>query len=423
MPSSYARLSVLCLALSSLVACSSKEAPSVSAGAVSLAPERLSTGEGSIQAATEGPLTATVRSIQEDQYKEPCDEKFRAAQFEIAAALDARAEAIAAFATASANAKPDASQPGKKTAPAYIPVRLGSTFVMEKSTPFKLSAESWVTSTNSWGEIVKFYEAMKTDPVNENWAGLNDWVRGVLVDDVNRVKNGTIFAFDETSGPAIEALRPAVEACWKDRACESIVLNAQQEAQLASQPYYAEIFRRVKEASTPEGRRRGISDLGMRLREDYQQFAFAKSPHVRAVSPGHYEVEIDAGPFAEAADQTRAYIENIWKAEGRAVKVIFKERSLVPDLFALKLEGGVGGRSYVDYANRNVVLFPGVRARAIAHEVGHVLGFPDVYFTIWDGEACVYGVRKNKQDLMSDPNYGTVLEAHWQKLAEKYPVK
>ncbi|RYZ98747.1 MAG: hypothetical protein EOP11_20275 [Proteobacteria bacterium] len=371
------------------------------------------------QTSADGPLTTMVKAIQADDYREPCDDKYGPLRLEIAAALDARADAIAAF---NRQPLPASGAVEAQPAPEYRAVKLGPTYVMVKSSGFVASKESWVTATNGWADIAKFYAAMKSDPVNENWDGLNGWVRGVLVDDTERVKNGKIFALDETTGGAIEALRPSVEACWKDSACAAIALTAAQRALLASQGYYAQLFSRIEAASNPAERRARIAEFGLRLREDYGTYAFVKSPHVRATGPGQYEVAIDAGPFAEAAEETRAYIESVWRAPGRQVKVVFKSRAEHPDLFSLKLEKGAGGRSFVDYGAKEVVLFPGVRATAIAHEVGHVLGFPDVYFTIWDGEACVYGTRKNKQDLMSDPNSGAVLDAHWQKLAEKYPL-
>jgi len=368
--------------------------------------------------AAEGPLAATVRSIQEDTYHEPCDEKFRSVQEEVAAALDARAAAIEAYGSA---ASAPAPARGRSSASSVKP--LGKTFVAEEVGPFTPAKEAWVTTTNSWADIKAFFEAMKQEPVNENWVNLNGWVRGVLTDDMNRVKNGVVFAFDETSGSAIEALRPAVEACWKADACEQISLNSAQAQALASQPFYAELFVRANKAITREERRGRISEIGMRLRQDYAQYAFVKSPHMRATAPGRYEVDLDAGDFADAKAAVKAYIEAVWKTETRSITVVFKDRAQFPDLFRLELQPGVGGRSYVDYERRAVMLFPGVRSRAIAHEVGHVLGFPDVYFTIWDGETCTYGVRKNKQDLMSDPNSGAVLPAHWAELEKQYPFK
>ncbi|RZA06032.1 MAG: hypothetical protein EOP11_11370, partial [Proteobacteria bacterium] len=64
-----------------------------------------------LEAAPDGPLTAMVKAIQADEYREPCDDKFAALRLEIAAALDARADAIAAF-----NRRPAPSAGGRSTA-------------------------------------------------------------------------------------------------------------------------------------------------------------------------------------------------------------------------------------------------------------------------------------------------------------------
>jgi hypothetical protein len=70
--------------------------------------------------------------------------------------------------------------------------------------------------------------------------------------------------------------------------------------------------------------------------------------------------------------------------------------------------------------NKTVTLFPNVKARSIAHEFGHVMGFNDRYYSVWNAAACEYKVQNSEEDIMSNSNYGVVLDEHWQDLARYY---
>jgi hypothetical protein len=61
-----------------------------------------------------------------------------------------------------------------------------------------------------------------------------------------------------------------------------------------------------------------------------------------------------------------------------------------------------------------------VQARALAHEIGHVLGFRDNYFTVWRNDICGYEYQSREDDLMSNSDKGLVLPEHWEELARHY---
>ena len=91
-------------------------------------------------------------------------------------------------------------------------------------------------------------------------------------------------------------------------------------------------------------------------------------------------------------------------------------------LFRFILEPEAGGRAYVSRIDSLVHLFPRGTSDTFQHEMGHVLGFKDNYYTVWAPGACSYREEGNEADIMSNGGTGRVLDTHWEQLDRQYPV-
>jgi hypothetical protein len=140
------------------------------------------------------------------------------------------------------------------------------------------------------------------------------------------------------------------------------------------------------------------------------------------VQDGALHVALDPGPFAGAEDQLADYIESVWVSQDMHVKVDWVSATFHPEAFTFELGEGEGGRSHVSWSSRTVTLEPDVTENAIAHEIGHVLGFADRYYTTYDTQSCRYSVVKDDSDIMSQSSTGAVTDAEWAVLASKYPM-
>jgi hypothetical protein len=141
---------------------------------------------------------------------------------------------------------------------------------------------------------------------------------------------------------------------------------------------------------------------------------------VRA-EPGAIVVALDAGPFAAVRDQLGGYVTSVWQSAGRHVEIDWTTTAQNPEAYRFVVEDGVNGRAFVDRQTKTVHLFAGVQTRSIAHEVGHVLGLPDYYYTSWDAGTCRYTDEFNEENLMSDATAGVVTDDEWDALRALYP--
>jgi hypothetical protein len=110
-----------------------------------------------------------------------------------------------------------------------------------------------------------------------------------------------------------------------------------------------------------------------------------------------------------------------WSDETRRVELDWED-SPATELFKFILETIPGGRPYVLRSDHTIHLYPLFTSDTFQHELGHVLGFQDNYFTVWSDASCSYREEYNSADIMSNSSTGRVLESHWQALDTAYPL-
>lgn len=70
-----------------------------------------------------------------------------------------------------------------------------------------------------------------------------------------------------------------------------------------------------------------------------------------------------------------------------------------------------------------IVLPIGFRLTSFEHEMGHVLGLPDEYYTLWDSEKCRYRQYSSRANIMANSTLGKVLPKHGKRLKEIYGIE
>lgn len=146
---------------------------------------------------------------------------------------------------------------------------------------------------------------------------------------------------------------------------------------------------------------------------------FRPNASTERTGPREITVRLNPGEFRGAEKQLTALFEREWSRDGYRLRVRFEN---APGLYVLRANQR-SARSFVNHRQKVLVLANYTFTRTAAHELGHILGFDDHYYSVWHGKNCYYTQESFLDDLMSNSERGRVTAEHWQLLERAYPWK
>jgi len=139
---------------------------------------------------------------------------------------------------------------------------------------------------------------------------------------------------------------------------------------------------------------------------------------VRRVGKKKLEVDLHAGDFEAAKEKVASIFEKEWSSKGYLLKIKWVPKG--EGIYSLRANFR-SGRSLVNHKAKVMFLANFAWTRTLAHELGHILGFDDHYYSIWNPKNCYYTQMSRLTDIMSNSEFGKVDSQHWQILEKAYP--
>jgi hypothetical protein len=155
------------------------------------------------------------------------------------------------------------------------------------------------------------------------------------------------------------------------------------------------------------------------LSPEKTEHTFRVIPAVSRVSLNKFLVKLNPGEFKGAEKQIERLILSEWKSHGFQVQI---EWSDDPNAYRLGANFH-SARSFVNHTTKEMKIANFAFAKTVAHEFGHVLGFDDHYYSVWNETNCYYTQQSRLGDLMSNSEMGSVQKKHWDILTDAYPYQ
>jgi hypothetical protein len=352
-----------------------------------------------IQAASE-----TYRK-ENEAYFEPCDFQNRDKIRSLLQDLESKRADIEAFDKAR----------GAKQEPTYT--QLGS-FKFRTFKATSAPENKWIHYEQSWTNLLKAYDEVKSQPINQDWATLNWEVRIMMSRENARLSLHAFFGASHASGPLVEAIAEASRVCLASPECKKPKLTGEQIEFLSTSGEFKWLLASFDgKQATPEAKRKHLEYFNSLVQEEAKRFRLRRSEQTR-VDGTTLVVPLDVSAFGEDAPKAIELLEKDWN---------------IPGEYGLKIESikkptpGTEVRVYKPSEREKVLwhkdviaLFDGDPLKNMSRSLGFILGFSDREFTVWDKKTCTYTVESNPADVMSNGDQGTALPEHWEQLKKVY---
>lgn len=153
------------------------------------------------------------------------------------------------------------------------------------------------------------------------------------------------------------------------------------------------------------------------LEPEKTEHTFRNISAVKRINGKTLEVKLDPGEFRGAEKKLEAIIAKTWNVDGNKVVIRWEAGEGAYRV----LPNFQSARSFVNHRTKEMRIANFAFDRTVAHEFGHVLGFDDHYYSVWNPTHCYYTQKSRLSDLMSNSESGSVQRQHWGILARAYP--
>lgn len=356
-----------------------------------------------------GPLYQAYRSINDSSYRTQCDKKLSNIRSTLIEALDLKSAEIKKASIA------------QKNHPANL-LPFAKSYLV--NTPKKSAKKGWLDETYSWDLIYNYYQKNQSNNTMDFWFTMDTYVRSLITEDRKRVVYRYNMNLNHDQIDKLLSLKEVAEACRTNTRCNSPHWSDEQLKMILSIPAYAHYQNSLEKSKSFREQRKLIEKIFNRINDDFKfhgEKYNSMVTHRKADGKHIYSIPLDASSFS---DQDRDILEKAittnWNNDLNSIEISWKISTPPSNYFRFLFDLEPNNRSYVNFALQEIQLYPFTAVRTVAHEFGHVLGFDDHYYTIWDESQCEYHQQTNEEDIMSGSETGDVTEAEWQSLFDRY---
>ncbi len=279
--------------------------------------------------------------------------------------------------------------------------------------------DKWYEERHSWKDVNEIYEKIAADSESDQWVSLNGYVRSLIVEDSRRIEGSFHHNIQRQLKTTVLNTYNIIKKCHDDSTCTLPAFTEETLSWLNSDVYYKLIYKRLQsDAIEFNKKRKWINWLRGRLDSSIKRFYLFEKNGSITVDSNKVILPLNLDIFAVGINQIKQLIEDSWSKFGISIQVA--PTSNADEIFRISISNMPNERVFVSFEEKLVQLYSPTRSRTLIHEMGHVLGLSERYYTWFNPDTCEYIYEANDADIMSTSTTGKVLPSHIEEIKKAY---
>lgn len=282
-----------------------------------------------------------------------------------------------------------------------------------KTYKFIQQPDQWAFELQSWEDLYDQMKAIGTSQIK--WAELSKNFQYILSNDRWRILDGANLLLDVGSELDLRSMIQKLDQCIIDQQCDPHTFTESEQRILTEFNIYARYFDKLSDATYDAAI---VKNLRAEISADLWRYSFTK--YNRAYRKENIlHIPVYTKDFLMAKNAIDEIVDRFWNNFDLKIKIDWID-DIFDSVYKIVFLQIPGGR--LNISHFELRLFPNPMDSSIAHELGHILGFNDTYFVIWNPIKCEYIQKTNLSDIMSSSEFGAVLDKHITTLKTQYPI-
>ena len=320
--------------------------------------------------------------------------------------------------------------------------KLGNKIIFDHDNPWvKASENSWdQVEYESWKDLHEKITRLegfraKYEDTDENEkmffyliGQMKDEAVRVLMNDQNRIVGWGDFYFSAETKDSLKRLQQLVLDCRSDK-CDlgkKLALASVEDRKIWKHVSVLNFaLNKVQGMKTGSwGWRIALLTLSEELKMYGAKHSLSPMKSVERTGEGTWKIKLSSEDFSGHEEILESWFKKAWSNEKYVIDVEWIYGShLFETVFNLLYVKESSLIAHVDQLKELMRLPPQFSVSTYIHEMGHALGLPDEYYTLWNADECRYVQTHNYGNLMSySSSGGKVLDKHWNELKGAYPL-
>ncbi len=272
-----------------------------------------------------------------------------------------------------------------------------------------------VVIRDSWAKLHTFFSRNRNSKSAKLWQKIYRRATTLYFEDSKRIRGQSHPLLYKDNRETLEKALREVQTCLDLDSCHIYDFSRRSIYFFKEGPRHRALWNDYYNNIGTDRSKVALSDLESLLLKDLNHYVFQKNDSVELKNQRELHIKLNLQGLGEDDIEQLNRALDEWSYGEHHIS--FSHAESGAKIIDNKIQGG---RSFYNRSQNTIVLRQGWNHKTLAHELGHLIGFPDKYYSSFNNIECFYQFEFNTSDIMASSQSGNVGFKHWSKVLENY---